>query len=163
MKYIFLFIFSIIIQIGFGQIHFKTEDCKLEKGYKKSTFRKYRNLKSIDFKSTYYNEKGMMCYKKHPLRKVTGYFGTWNGLEYIKRGRRSGTIRFYDECGLKVKEVHKFFPKRKDGKTTHLFFYENGRKQKKKIDRNSKPTKVLTWDSNGKKLIDELSKPGRYY
>jgi hypothetical protein len=163
MKYFCLIILSIILKTGFGQTQTITIDCGIKKDYNKSTFKKFGRLRTFNFNSTYYNKKGLLCYVGDSTKKVTGYEGNWGGLEYFKKGRRAGRIVFYDQCATRVKEVHLFYPNRNNGKTSHLEFYENGKKKKKTITQNYKADKIVTWDANGKKTVEKIKRAGRQY
>jgi len=163
MRYYLIIALTILVNIGYGQNQGQQIDCGMKEEYKKSTFKRYGRFKTFNFSSAYYNSEGRLCYIGTPRKKVTGYYGKRDELDYFKRGRSAGRIKYYDPCATRVKEVHLFYPKRKDGKTTHLKFYENGKKKEKTIDRNNKATKIITWDAKGKKTTKRIPKTERYY
>jgi antitoxin component YwqK of YwqJK toxin-antitoxin module len=163
MKYIFCLLFYSILITGFAQIQRNEVDCGMSDDYKKSTFKKYGKITTFNFLSTFYNENGILCYLGNPACKVTGFYGTWKGIDMYKRGRNAGRIVYYDECATRVKAVHLFYPKKNNGKIVHLEFYENGKKKSKTTTHNEKADRVITWDIKGKRKVENGEPKGRQY
>jgi hypothetical protein len=163
MKYLIFFSLLVFTKSHFGQSQKLIIDCGIKKDYRKSTFKKYGRLSTFNFNGTYYNNKSLLCYIGDSTKKVTGYVGDWNSMEYFRRGRTAGRLMFYDKCATRIKEVNLFSPWRNNGKGVHIEYYEDGKRKKRVVTQNYKADKIITWDENGKKTKEKIKRTGRQY
>lgn len=161
-KFKLLLLIATIFIINFCIGQNTSTQCSVAKNYPKHLYRKYIDIKTFKEYISFNYKNSLWYYSNDTTKKVrTGYYVDpfeRNNMRFIRNGKSSTIIYFYDTCRTNIQQIEKWANSNKrNAKDVFIYYAKDGKQIQKNYNyKNGKriiwyPWKKIVMTKNGEK------------